>query len=369
MKYKEQMPITKIIEHPENKRLFKDIKDTNPTFWIEFLDSIERFGIIEPLIVNSQTMQIRSGNQRYLAAIELGLEKVPVLLQNPELETDEDLDEEARSIAESNAEIQKMIASNVYRRTIDPFSMIDYIGRLRFSKKSLSTSYPQKTIKEVVKQTHKSTSFVGAADIFNALPKEQQEAIKEWFNKQAEGEKAKSEGTLISEIARLKASGNGVIEELEEERTRVAEAEEELENERALLAESQEQIESITYDLTEVQEKLDAMQIDLEDAQSSGSYEELQEKEADIEKLLQERAKLKAKIKELKDTPDLSVLLIDCVSKQLQINSVLKEVLENADSLNTGKLAEFEDAIKRTFKIIKDAKNNDQNDRRMEISD
>jgi len=351
VKYKEQMPITKIIEHPENKRLFKDIKDTNPTFWIEFLDSIERFGIIEPLIVNSQTMQIRSGNQRYLAAIELGLEKVPVLLQNPELETDEDLDEEARSIAESNAEIQKMIASNVYRRSIDPFSMMEYIGRLRTKNKGR----PSFTQKQVEKKVHKEVKFVSATDIFNAMPPDEQEAIKEWFNEKAEGEKAKSEGALISEITRLKASGKGVIEELEDERVR--------------LAEVQEQVDSITYELTEVTEKLDNVTIDLEDAQATDSFEELQAREADIEKLLQEKAKLKAKIKKLKDTPDLSVLLIDCVSKQLQINSVLKEVLENADSLNTGKLAEFEDAIKRTFKIIKDAKNNDQNDRRMEISD
>ena len=50
------------------------------------------------------------------AAIELELETVPVLL----------VDETT-----SDDEIRKMISSNVFRRSIDPFAMFEYIGRLR----------------------------------------------------------------------------------------------------------------------------------------------------------------------------------------------------------------------------------------------
>ena len=96
--------------------------------------------------------------------------------------------------------------------------------------------------------------------------------------------------------------------------------------------------------------------------------EELQEKDAYIEKLLVGKNKLKQKIKDLKDAPDINVLLIDCVSKLLQVNCVLKDILDNVESLNAGKLAEFEDAIKRTFKIIKDAKNNGNNDQMIELA-
>ena len=58
----------------------------------------------------------RGRNQRLKAAIELELETVPVLL----------VDETT-----SDDEIRKMISSNVFRRSIDPFAMFEYIGRLR----------------------------------------------------------------------------------------------------------------------------------------------------------------------------------------------------------------------------------------------
>ena len=138
----------KLIEHPENKRLFKDIRDTNPSFWIEFKESIKQFGVLEPLIVNEDTMEVRSGNQRLKAAIELGIEELPIVLI-----TDED----------SEIEIKKMIASNVYRRTIDAFSMFEYIGKLRNDVTNV-------TYRDIAKEIHKDKSFISAADIFNKLP-------------------------------------------------------------------------------------------------------------------------------------------------------------------------------------------------------
>ena len=81
-----------------------------------------------------------------------------------------------------------IISSNVFRRTIDAFEMFKHIGRLR--KKSDF----QKSSREVAKEVHKKTTFISASDIFEDLPKEQQEALREWFDEQAEGEKPKIEG-------------------------------------------------------------------------------------------------------------------------------------------------------------------------------
>ena len=147
------MKTSKLIEHPENRGLFKDIAETSPAFWEEFKESIQTLGIIEPLIVDKGTNYIRSGNQRYKAAAEIGLEEVPVLMVEPET---------------PDQEIKLMIASNVYRRTIDPFRMFEYIGKLRkdapplgrpgkdFSEKSLNK------VGDVAKEAHKAPAFVGA---------------------------------------------------------------------------------------------------------------------------------------------------------------------------------------------------------------
>ena len=175
MNYKENMAVSKLMEHPENKKLFKDIKETNPTFWLEFLDSIREDGIIEPLIVNKNTMQVRSGNQRLKAAVELGIETVPVLL----------IDETT-----TNDEIRKMISSNVFRRSIDPFAMFEYIGRLRLK----TDDHPKISKEKIRSEIHKDKNFISASEIFKNLPKEQQTSLREWFDEQAEGEKPKIEG-------------------------------------------------------------------------------------------------------------------------------------------------------------------------------
>ena len=84
-----------------------------------------------------------------------------------------------------------MISSNVFRRTIDPFAMFGYIGRLRTKSTPVQ---PIVTKEQIKKQIHKSPRFINAADIFKDLPEEQQEALREWFDEQAEGEKPKIEG-------------------------------------------------------------------------------------------------------------------------------------------------------------------------------
>ena len=143
------MPITAIKEHPKNKGLFTDIKESSPGFWEDFKSNIERFGIIEPLIVNKETKYIRSGNQRFKAAKELNMTTVPVILVDDE---------------DSDTEIQKMISSNVYRRTIDAFAMFEYIGILRGKGN---------THRDLKRSLHKTGEFIAAADIFKGLPEDQ----------------------------------------------------------------------------------------------------------------------------------------------------------------------------------------------------
>ena len=334
MNYKENMQASKLIEHPKNKKLFKDIKETNPTLWAEFVDSIRQDGIIEPLIVNKNTMQVRSGNQRLKAAIEIGLEIVPVLLIE-ETTTDD--------------EIRKMISSNVFRRTIDPFAMFEYIGRLRKS----SLEKKKTPITEIAKKLHKSTDFVCATDIINAMPEEQQEALKEWFNEQAEGEKAKSEGELIAMIKNMEVNQNTLEEELKDKEEKL----QQIRYDKDELQEEKEKVSELIsgYEL-DIKEKEGEIR-DLEELKDVNLEEELDSRDAEINKLLEGQRKLKEKIKELKETPDINVYLIDSVKKLLDINVTLRSIMDNMDALNPIKLKEFRDALKITSSIINGTKN------------
>jgi ParB-like chromosome segregation protein Spo0J len=333
------MPISKLMEHPENRKLFKDIQETNPAFWLEFLDSIKTFGIIEPLIVNRETMQVRSGNQRLKAALQLGIETVPVLLVDPDVDSDD--------------EIRKMIASNVYRRTIDPFSMFEYIGRLR----KPSQEGKKKTKEEVQQAVHKDNTFVSAADIFNALPTEQQAALKEWFNEQADGEKAKTEGQLIAAIRQLESDKEALeVDNLELETELRG-----VNNER----------KEVTERIAELEKMIAEREDEIETLRNADYEEEREITEKTINDLLTQQKKLKEKIAELKEAPDINFYLIECVKKQKEINAVLKEIIDNAESLNQSKVKEFQDTLMRTLAIIKKGteKNNGQNDRRELTSD
>ena len=74
------------------------------------------------------------------------------------------------------------IAANVYRRVIDAFAMFTYIGKLRKGAQSVGNIYSADNggvdVKSAAKKLHKDSSFISAADIFNTLPKEQQEGTR-----------------------------------------------------------------------------------------------------------------------------------------------------------------------------------------------
>jgi len=308
MRLKSDVSVTKLMEHPMNKELFNDIQDTDPVFWNEFKKSIEEFGIIEPLIVNEASLAIRSGNQRFKAAVQLGLEKVPVLYVEDE---------------ESDEEIRKMIASNVYRRTIDPFAMFRLIGRMR----SFNNTY-----REIQNETHKPNDFISAAAIFEALPEEHQAALKEWFRSQGEDEKEKTQGELIAMISNLETDNTALEQELRGVNDETATIEERIAELEKMLAERDEKIDEIS---------------------NTDYLEAIDEQAAEIVDLLEQKTKLNNKIKELQESPDINYLLIDCVKKQKAINAVLKPIVENAEVLNPGKLDELGKALKSTLNIIK----------------
>lgn len=334
MNLKENMAVKKLVEHPENKKLFKDIKDTNPTFWLEFIDSIKTFGVIEPLIVNRESMQVRSGNQRLKAAIEIGLETVPVLMVD---KTDKD------------DEIARMIASNVFRRTIDPFSMFEYIGRLR--KGTSVQTEPSKN--KLSKDLHKSNRFISAADIFKDMPKEQKESLEEWFHEKAEGAKAKSEGELIAMIKNMQLNETTLKEEIESrEGERV-----ELELEKK---ESKLKVEELEEDITKKEKEIsDLINTDYE-SELEGKEAEIDKKEFQIAKLSQEQRKLKEKIIELRESPDINIYLKDSYEKLLAINVTLRSIMQNRDALNPVIFKQFGDALKVTFDIIKEPNKKEQ---------
>lgn len=67
-----QIDINKLIPHPRNNEFFDDITGDK---WVEFIESIKRRGIIEPIVITQDNV-IVSGHQRIRAAKELGITEV-----------------------------------------------------------------------------------------------------------------------------------------------------------------------------------------------------------------------------------------------------------------------------------------------------
>ena len=181
MKYR-IMKVDELREHSENKKYFTDIEETSPAFWKEFKDNILAIGIMEPLRINEETMEVMSGNQRLKACIELGVDKVPVVLV---------------SVKDDKDEVIQMISSNVMRRgDTDPLKLMEYIGILRKGYNGKSHKKNEKenntenkvdnlletpTQENVGQLIGKDKAFISAADKFNALIKEHKTEIEIWY--------------------------------------------------------------------------------------------------------------------------------------------------------------------------------------------
>lgn len=308
-----------LLEHPQNRDYFDDIKQTDPSFWEEFKDSIKQFGIIEPLIVNADTMQVQSGNQRLKAAIELELDRVPAIF---------------RESSDSDDEIKRMIASNVYRRQISPFAMFKYIGMLR--RGSSSKGVPNAPTsgnaneKDVRKKVGKKSEFVSAADIFNSLDEDAQGQLRQWF----ENESNQKEGELVAQLRQLqqeKLESDQKYQELMDEKQSEEDRAEKLEQ---MLTERDDQIE------------------ELESQRSEEGEENLEKLDAMIRTLEKEKQTLRRKVKELQEVPDVAVLLRQAIKDATDLNSVLKEVIDNRESLNGEQFNKLMGLLERTYQIV-----------------
>jgi ParB-like chromosome segregation protein Spo0J len=73
MKIIEKFPVQKLKLYPENPRKMSARE------FDALVKSLENFGVVEPLVINSQ-YEVIGGNQRLLALRKLGIETVPVVL-------------------------------------------------------------------------------------------------------------------------------------------------------------------------------------------------------------------------------------------------------------------------------------------------
>jgi len=80
-----------IFPHPENANLFDKIDNETLGRWEPFIDDIKQNGIHDPIIVRISDMTILTGHRRHKAAIELGLNKVPVRYLTGDLSNDDSI--------------------------------------------------------------------------------------------------------------------------------------------------------------------------------------------------------------------------------------------------------------------------------------
>lgn len=322
------MKTSKLIEHPRNKEFFTDISDSTPALWQAFKENIKDYGIIEPLLVEKGTNNVRSGNQRLKAAIELSMAEVPVVI------VDAEIDDEELGILAGEIEDGKIVSSNVFRRNVDNFKMFELIGVLR--KGATGKPGPPKvgseslSKKNLAKELGKSAKFVSAAELYNGLEPDEQEDLQEWFDKKAN----RSDGELIAQLQAMEAGSIESDRRYEELVDLSATAEERLSTLDKMLEERDSQIAELT------------------DVDYEG---EIEDRDARIVALELEKTNLTQALKEVQERPDLNLFLSESVKRQKETNSVLKEIVEHRDLLNVKKLEDLVKTVARTVKILESA--------------
>ena len=79
----------------------------------------------------------------------------------------------------------------------------------------------------------------------------------------------------------------------------------------------------------------------------------IDERDAEIRRLEEQKRQLRAKLKEAQEAPDLHLFLSECIKRQKETNAVLKEILANSKALNPDKVKELLGLIKKAVEIIK----------------
>lgn len=97
-----QVPLDDLQEHPLNSEIYGDEAPQD-----DLVESINETGIVSPLIANSQNGRIVSGNTRFRAARQIGLETVPVVYKSLS-EADEHLHVVTGNVARSKTNLQRV---------------------------------------------------------------------------------------------------------------------------------------------------------------------------------------------------------------------------------------------------------------------
>lgn len=321
----EIVDIKAVKEHPNNKGLFKDIKDTSESFWEQFKDSIQTYGILEPLIVNRQTGFIRSGNQRYKAAIELGFTELPVVYVPDD---------------SFNIEEAKMKVSNIFRRHLDPFALMEEIGRMRIGATGSHVKVgddgsrePSLNASETGKMVGKHKTFVSTADIYLSMSDE--------------------EKAYFQEKVGLDASTAKITEDLLKERER--------------------ELNILVEEKGSIEEAEKALKGQLDDAlgqlETSKDYAVVRDLRAEIARLKQEQKDADEKLSKAVEDKKKAIAkaklertgddyLNACISHMKQINAVIDNLLEYRDELDPKKWQEFVNKTRYFISEIEKASGN-----------
>ena len=73
--------ISKLKPHPHNYKIYEKFNDEDEKLKNDFIQSVETYGILEPLVVNSN-YEIISGHRRYFSALQIGLEFIPIRIKD-----------------------------------------------------------------------------------------------------------------------------------------------------------------------------------------------------------------------------------------------------------------------------------------------
>jgi ParB-like chromosome segregation protein Spo0J len=324
MKLKE-MNVSKLVEHPENIKWFADIRKQSMVLWDNFKDSIKQFGVIEPLIVNENTFKVISGNQRLKACQELNIPKVQCILIDPK---------------KTSIEEAMLVVTNTMRRNDDPFKKyerIKWIKENHVTRRGVKTANSLRSKLDAITQDSRTMK---ASDIFNALPVEKQDELKEWFYK---------DNHLIKD---LQAKIKEYQHQLDVNDEKVIELEKIIESGKTEIEQRDKLLEELElrYEekIAEKDEEIEEVKELLKDAEDA-DVKELQEY---IKKLEDSKKRLKIKIEEMKKPPDLTVYLQKCITDVADMNAVLDSILENKAMLSDQRVARLGDLISKTIKII-----------------
>jgi hypothetical protein len=73
--------IVKLKPHPYNYKIYEPFSEEDDKLKKDFINSIETYGILEPIVVN-ENYEIISGHRRFFACLELGISSVPVRVKS-----------------------------------------------------------------------------------------------------------------------------------------------------------------------------------------------------------------------------------------------------------------------------------------------